>query len=286
MEEFSTISGLRGALTAARRRTATIGFVPTMGNLHDGHLRLVEACRSRCDVTVVSIYVNPLQFGPNEDLASYPRTLDEDRSKLQRAGVDHLFVPGDAELYPDGRERQTRVIVPAVTDILCGKSRPGHFDGVATVVLKLFNVVHPDYAFFGKKDFQQLVVLQMMVRHLNVPVRLVGVETERAASGLALSSRNQYLTAAESNIAPLLQQTLAGVARQLRNGERDFSVLEATAVAQLASAGFQPDYVAICNPRELGRPNVADREFVILAAAWLGRARLIDNVHIALEESP
>jgi pantoate--beta-alanine ligase len=286
MEEFSTISGLRDALAAARRRTATIGFVPTMGNLHDGHLRLVEACRSRCDVTVVSIYVNPLQFGPNEDLDSYPRTLAEDRSKLERAGVDHLFVPGDAELYPDGRERQTRVAVPAVTDILCGQSRPGHFDGVATVVLKLFNIVQPDYAFFGKKDFQQLVVLQTMVRHLNVPVRLVGIETERAASGLALSSRNQYLTAAESNIAPILQQTLTDVARQLRNGSRDFSTLESNAIAQLATAGFQPDYVEIRNPRELGKPVAADREFVVLAAARLGRARLIDNIHIASEESP
>jgi pantoate--beta-alanine ligase len=213
MRVHRAIDSLRENIAALRLSggpTMTVGFVPTMGNLHDGHLRLVETCRSQTDISVVSIYVNPLQFGINEDLDSYPRTFDSDREKLESAGVDLLFAPDDAALYPEGREQQTRVVVPGLSQILCGASRPGHFDGVATVVLKLFNIVQPDRAFFGEKDYQQLIVLKTMVRHLDVPVSIVGVPTQRSSAGLALSSRNQYLTDAESNAAPELQATLRG----------------------------------------------------------------------------
>jgi pantoate--beta-alanine ligase len=287
MQEFTTIASLRGALAAERRRRAgtdaQVGFVPTMGNLHEGHLRLIEACRHSCELTVASVYVNPLQFGPGEDLESYPRTLAEDRRKLEQAGTDFLFAPPDAELYPHGRERQTRVVVPGLTDILCGRFRPGHFDGVATVVLKLFNILQPDYAFFGEKDYQQLIVLKTMVAHLDVPVTIVGVQTERAASGLALSSRNQYLTPTESNVAPMLQRTLRDVAEQLAQGARDFDRLQNDAIGHLVATGFAPDYFEIRNPADLAAPQSTDCDFVILAAARLGRARLIDNVRVPPE---
>jgi pantoate--beta-alanine ligase len=284
MRQLTTIDSLRAAVADTRRARgpgATVGFVPTMGNLHAGHLALVAEAQRACDISVVSVYVNPLQFGPNEDLDSYPRTLDADREALATAGADLLFVPTDAVLYPDGRENQTRVVVPGLCDILCGRSRPGHFDGVATVVLKLLNIVQPDAAFFGQKDFQQLTMLKTMVRQLNVSVRIVGVPTQRAPSGLALSSRNQYLSASERERAPALSECLQQVAKQLAAGDRDFGALERGALVQLSAAGFDPDYCEIRNPDDLSLPHRSDGNFVVLAAARLGRARLIDNIRVS-----
>lgn len=258
----------------------TIGLVPTMGNLHEGHLALARASTASCDTTVASIFVNPLQFGPNEDLESYPRTPEEDAALLDAADVDVLFAPPDAELYPEGRAGQTHVSVPGLSRILCGASRPGHFDGVTTVVLKLCNIVRPHTAFFGMKDYQQLTLIRTMVRHLNVPVEIAGVPTVRAADGLALSSRNAYLNAEQRAIAPQLFTTLNATADALRAGPGDYAGLECAACERLAEAGFEPDYVAIRSAQTLGEPAAGERALVVLGAARLGRARLIDNVSV------
>ncbi len=283
-ETRSTIARLRSATDTADKRPA-IGLVPTMGNLHEGHLKLVAACLKQCQHAVVSIYVNPLQFGPNEDFGSYPRTLDADLEKLQDAGASLVFIPQDAELYPEGRDNQTRVHVPGISDILCGASRPGHFDGVATIVLKLFNIVQPDRAFFGRKDFQQLQVLRTMARQLNLPIELVGVPTQRADDGLALSSRNQYLTPAERERAPALYATLQALGERLQAGERDFQGLVSKGRQLLEQAGMRPDYVEIRNPETLQPPAEADQAFVLLCAAYLGKARLIDNLVVGTPET-
>ncbi|MBN1379174.1 MAG: pantoate--beta-alanine ligase [Gammaproteobacteria bacterium] len=283
MFETESIFTLRSQLREWRLAQQRLAFVPTMGNLHAGHLRLVEAARGKADKVVVSIFVNPLQFGVGEDFANYPRTLDDDRQSLKAMGVDLLFVPTEVELYPVGQESTTRVQVPDLGDILCGATRPGHFEGVATVVAKLFNLVQPDIALFGKKDYQQLMVIRRMVSELNFPIKIVAMDTVREQDGLAMSSRNRYLTAEQRNQAPLLNQVLRHIADKLRSGSRDFMSLQTAAIEQLNSAGFRADYVEIRRCRDLQLPRPEDRELVVLAAAQLGSARLIDNVEIQAE---
>ena len=269
---------------AARRR---IAFVPTMGNLHAGHRHLMEQARRHADVVVASIYVNPLQFGPQEDFSAYPRTPEQDRTLLADAKVEMLFLPDDAAIYPRGREASTRVEVPGVSDILCGVARPGHFRGVATVVHRLFNLVTPDVALFGKKDYQQLLVIRLMCSDFGLPIEIVGIDTVRDADGLAMSSRNGYLTPEERRIAPRLYATLQALAGQIQSAPKSgFGDYEAQAEKQLEIAGFRPDYVSVRRQQDLAIPDPDDRQLVILAAAWLGRARLIDNLELDLNPAP
>jgi pantoate--beta-alanine ligase len=267
----------RAAFGAASERVA---FVPTMGNLHDGHLELVRRGRALAPRVVVSIFVNPLQFGPGEDLASYPRTLARDVELLATAGADLLFAPSADAMYPRPVPEQTRVEVPGLSDILCGASRPGHFVGVATVVCKLFNMVRPDLALFGEKDFQQLAVIRRMVDDLCIPVEVVGVPTVREPDGLAMSSRNGYLTAEERERAPALYRALQAVAQAVEAGGSDLAALERAAAARIDAAGLRTDYVSVRRARDLALPGDADEDLVVLAAAYLGRARLIDNLRV------
>ena len=256
-----------------------VGLVPTMGNLHEGHLELVRACRQQCDVRVASIFVNPTQFGPNEDFANYPRTLGDDLARLDEAQVDLVFNPRVEEMYPTGQQDVT-VTVPDLANTLCGASRPGHFDGVATVVAKLFNIVQPKYAFFGEKDWQQLTVIRAMVRQLDMPIDVVGVPTVRAESGLALSSRNHYLSDAERDQAALLNATLVNIKQSIDAGNQQYRELEDQAVTALTDGGFDVDYVAVRDAHRLCEPHAASTDLRILAAARLGGARLIDNVGV------
>lgn len=276
---LQTVAELREQLQRWRRRGDRIALVPTMGNLHAGHLKLVAEARARADHVVVSVFVNPLQFGPDEDFSNYPRTLEADRVKLQAAGAAVLFAPPVNGMYPHGQDAVTRVIVPELSDLLEGQFRPGHFSGVATVVIKLFNMVQPDVALFGRKDYQQLLVICRMTEDLSLPIEIVGVPTVREPDGLAMSSRNQYLTLAERDQASLLHDTLESVAVQLREGRSDFERLQAEAVEKL-SACMRPDYVAVREAATLRVPAAGTRAFVVLAAAWLGKARLIDNVEV------
>jgi pantoate--beta-alanine ligase len=253
-----------------------------MGNLHEGHLDLVRKAKHLCDVVVVSIFVNPLQFGAGEDLDAYPRTLIADKEKLFAEGVQMLYAPTVDEVYPEGMAAQTQVQVPDLSETLCGANRPGHFVGVATVVSKLFNIVQPDVALFGEKDFQQLSVIRKMVRDLCLPIRVVGVATTRAEDGLALSSRNGYLTAAERKIAPRLNEILAECREAIACGFDNFLELETHAKLKLIQAGFEPDYVEIRDARTLREVTKNTEEVAILAAAKLGTPRLIDNVRLAL----
>lgn len=263
------------------RRGGNVAFVPTMGNLHAGHLSLVQAARRVADRVVVSIFVNPMQFGAGEDFDSYPRTLEGDSAMLEGEGTDLLFAPPVAVMYPKPQSEQTRVEVPGLSSLLCGASRPGHFVGVATVVCKLFNMVQPDVALFGKKDFQQLMVIRRMAEDLAMPVRILGVETMREPDGLAMSSRNAYLTASERATAPILYRVLSGMAQRLREGDGEFARLQAQAARELEENGFGADYVAIRRSADLLEPEPDERELVILAAAYLGKARLIDNIEVS-----
>ena len=255
-----------------------VALVPTMGNLHAGHIALVKRARELADRVVVSIFVNPTQFGPNEDFAAYPRTPDADRLQLAVAATDLLFMPDVSEVYAGGTENATRVEVPQLSDVLDGAFRPGHFAGVATVVTKLFNMVQPDVAVFGEKDYQQLMIIRRMTTDLCLPVEVVGVPTVRELDGLALSSRNQYLSRAERAVAPLLHEVLREATHALRDGGRDYAALQRKAADRLKQAGFRPDYVEIRQADTLAVPKAEDTRFVVLAAAWLGAARLIDNV--------
>ena len=264
-----------------RREAGSVAFVPTMGNLHEGHLALVREAAKRADQVVVSIFVNRLQFGQGEDFDRYPRTLEQDAAKLAGEGVAVLFAPSEQELYPNVAQ-QYNVEPPNLQNELCGAFRPGHFRGVATVVAKLFNIVEPDYACFGKKDYQQLVILQGMAADLNFRVEIVPVDIGRAADGLALSSRNQYLNEAERKQAPQLYRELQAIARAVENGNRDYAALEQQAAANLKQAGWQVDYVEIRHAGNLQVAHVGDGELVVLAAARLGNTRLIDNVEIHL----
>jgi pantoate--beta-alanine ligase len=277
-----TILELRQQLNAARRAGKKIAFVPTMGNLHRGHMSLVEEAVRQADLVVASIFVNPLQFGANEDLDSYPRTLEKDQSKLDFYGCNLLFAPSAHEMYPRGSEIQTVVGVRSLSDLHCGERRPTHFRGVATVVTKLFGIVQPDCAVFGKKDYQQLAVIQQLTEDLSLPVEIIGVATGRANSGLALSSRNGYLTESELTIAPILYDTLHELATQLKQGERTFQELEERANQHLESNGFVRDYIHICRQSDLRPAAEGDHLLVILAAAHLGAARLIDNLEVIL----
>jgi len=282
MKIIHTIAELRAQLGAWRREGARIALTPTMGNLHRGHLRLVEAARTRADRVVATVFVNPLQFGPNEDFDRYPRTLAADAERLTEAGCDLLFAPSVAEMYPRGRESFTTISVPRYADVLEGHFRPGHFDGVATVVNILLNLVAPDVALFGEKDYQQLLVIRQMVADLHLPVEIVGVPTEREADGLALSSRNQYLQPQERAQAAQLHASLNRIADALRRGERDFADLCGREMKLLTEAGFRPQYVTVRRP-DLSEPIAEDREFRILLAAFLGNTRLIDNLGLIAE---
>jgi pantoate--beta-alanine ligase len=264
------------------RRGGNVAFVPTMGNLHAGHISLVKEARKIADRVVASIFVNPLQFGAGEDFENYPRTLERDSEMLIDEGTDLLFAPPVEVMYPKPQADQTRVEVPGLSELLCGACRPGHFVGVATVVCKLFNMVQPDIAVFGNKDYQQLMVIRRMVEDLAMPVAIVGVETMREADGLAMSSRNGYLGADERALAPMLYRTLSDLAARLGDGEDDFHRLEQEAAAVLDGAGFRTDYLAIRRASDLLDPAAGETELVILAAAYLGKARLIDNIEVSL----
>lgn len=283
MITVKTVRELRAAVARARSEGKRIGFVPTMGNLHAGHAALVTKAAQRAEFVVASIFVNPLQFGAGEDLDTYPRTLAADQERLLAAGCNLLFAPGVEEMYPDGMAGQTLVCVPGVSEGLCGASRPGHFDGVATVVTKLFHMVQPDLAVFGEKDFQQLAVIRKLVRDLDLPVQIIGEPTVRDSDGLALSSRNGYLNDAQRRCAPALYQTLGALAAELRSGRDDHSVLIEDGLARLSAAGFEPDYLEIRHPLTLRPATRADRQLVILAAARLGTTRLIDNLLVDLD---
>jgi pantoate--beta-alanine ligase len=279
MNIVEQLNDLRTQVRAWRAAGERVGFVPTMGNLHDGHITLVREALQRVTRVVVSIFVNPLQFGPNEDLAAYPRTPEQDQARLAEAGCHLLFAPSVATMYPNGQAVQTRVEVPGLSDILCGASRPGHFIGVATVVCKLFNMVQPDLALFGEKDFQQLLVIRRMVTDLAMPVEVSGVPIVREPDGLAMSSRNGYLSVGERAQAPSLYRALTAAAQQLVAG-RPLTEVEAQTAEAITAAGLKPDYVRICRTTDLGEPTANDRELVILAAAYLGRTRLIDNLRV------
>ena len=277
MRELTSIAEVRRYVRELRETHGTVGFVPTMGNLHEGHLALAAHARRRSGAVVVSIYVNPLQFGESEDFSGYPRTLDKDRALLRSAGVAALFLPDEAVMYPRGTSQQTRVTVPGLEDILDGEFRPGHFQGVTTVVARLLNIVGPDIAVFGRKDYQQLIIISRMVADLAIPVQIEGVETTRADDGLALSSRNQYLTSRERTVAPTLYHVLEDCAQQVRAGA-DIDQACQRGLEQLKETGFRPDYLEVRRQSDLLRPAGDDNDLVVLAAARLGRARLIDNL--------
>lgn len=279
MDVVETIHDLR-----RRRRiqgiNQVVGVVPTMGDLHAGHLRLVDYCRDQCSFTIATLFVNPLQFGPKEDFANYPRALAKDKSELEQRDVNLLFAPSIEEMYPEGQSAHTTVTVPGLSEQLCGASRPGHFNGVTTVVTKLFQITQPDFAYLGEKDWQQLTIIRRMVSQLNMPVEVIGVPTCRESDGLAMSSRNRYLSREEREIAPNLFQTLREVATHLHEGSTAYAELEEAATSQLRDVGFRPDYVAIRDPDTLQRPAVDRQSVRVFGAARLGRARLIDNIGV------
>lgn len=277
MDVIHTIQALNERLHAA----GAVAFVPTMGNLHAGHLALVRSAREHGACVVVSIFVNPLQFGPTEDFQTYPRTLDADCAQLKQAGADVVFAPNVAEIYPT--PQQIEIVPPSIANELCGAFRPGHFQGVTTVVAKLFNIVQPAVAVFGKKDYQQLFVIRAMVRELNFPVHVIGAETLRAEDGLALSSRNGYLSTPARQEAPRLYRALCNIAAQLKAGMHDYAGLEGTARRELESNGWRVDYVSVRDPSTLLPPVGEVNQFVILGAAWLGTTRLIDNIEVSIE---
>ncbi|MGR3843405.1 pantoate--beta-alanine ligase [Serratia marcescens] len=279
---IETLPMLRQQIRRWRQEGKRIALVPTMGNLHDGHMTLVDEARARADVVVVSIFVNPMQFDRPDDLARYPRTLQEDSEKLTRRGVDLVFAPAPAAVYPQGLEQQTYVDVPGISTILEGASRPGHFRGVSTIVSKLFNLVQPDLACFGEKDYQQLALIRKMVADMGYDIDIVGVPTVRAKDGLALSSRNGYLTAEERKVAPQLSKIMNALAQQLANGERQVEALLEQTAEQLRAAGFTPDELFIRDADSLKPLTVDSQRAVVLMAAWLGKARLIDNQQVDL----
>jgi pantoate--beta-alanine ligase len=285
MERIETAEALRERMGHWRRAGERIALVPTMGNLHAGHLTLVDCARERADRVVASVFVNPTQFGPGEDFAVYPRTPEADCAALAERGVDLAFLPTVAVMYPGGVPGAVRVEVggPLTAD-LCGASRPGHFGGVATVVTKLFNLVQPDVAVFGQKDYQQLAVIRALVHELAMPIDIVGVPTRREADGLALSSRNQYLDPEQRARAPLIHAALSDSAAALRAGARDHAAIEADATARLAAAGFGVEYVRFVRPDDLQTPQGDESRLVLLVAARLGSTRLIDNIEVKISE--
>nr|VFK03356.1 MAG: pantoate--beta-alanine ligase [Candidatus Kentron sp. H]VFK03678.1 MAG: pantoate--beta-alanine ligase [Candidatus Kentron sp. H]VFK06347.1 MAG: pantoate--beta-alanine ligase [Candidatus Kentron sp. H] len=283
MDILKGIGKIGGRIDQARRRGLSIGFVPTMGDLHPGHIALVTRARTLADFTVVSIFVNPFQFAAGEDYEDYPRTLDADIAKLEEAGADLLFLPEIGDLYPDGLDRITRVEVPELSGILCGVSRPTFFRGVATVVSMLFHLVRPDLAVFGEKDYQQLLIIQRMVSDLKMPIKIIPGPTAREADGLAMSSRNRYLTAEERQRAPVLYRALCKARDALTAGDTDVQAIWTRGIETLAAAGLRPDYFEIRRATDLALPTRDELEqggqdLRVLGATWLGKARLIDNV--------
>ncbi|HEY6450996.1 MAG TPA: pantoate--beta-alanine ligase [Steroidobacteraceae bacterium] len=280
MQTVTTIEAVRAQVSAWRAAGLRIGFVPTMGNLHAGHASLLAAARARSERVVASVFVNPLQFGPNEDFARYPRTPVEDERLLGEIRCDLLFMPSVEEIFPGGGTQATLVRVRGLSDILCGQFRPGHFDGVATVVAKLFGIVAPDAAVFGEKDYQQFMVIRRMALDLALPVEVVGAATVRADDGLALSSRNRYLTVEERARAPAIHQALQAAVRALAAGDRNFAELERAGLLGLERAGMRPDYFTILSAQDLSPPGADATELVVLTAARLGHSRLIDNLRV------
>ena len=280
----STVSELREFVQHAKFKGLSVGFVPTMGNLHAGHMSLIKQAKKHCDLVVASIFVNPLQFNDKNDLTNYPRTLEQDQALLTENGCNLLFAPTVDEMYPNGQESQTIVSVPDVSMGLCGGSRPGHFDGVATVVTKLLNMAQADKAFFGEKDFQQLAVIRKMVADLCIPVDIVGVSTERNSDGLALSSRNGYLSTEELALAPALYKALQEVATAVQQGNDFVTTLEQTQ-QRLNKQGFKVDYLSLCRVSDLKPATADDDQLVVLIAAFLGSARLIDNLPFPLNRT-
>ncbi|HBI10580.1 MAG TPA: pantoate--beta-alanine ligase [Franconibacter pulveris] len=281
---IETLPLLRQHIRRFRMEGKRVALVPTMGNLHDGHMKLVDEAKARADVVVVSIFVNPMQFDRADDLARYPRTLQEDCEKLNRRGADMVFAPTPEEVYPKGMGEQTFVEVPGISSILEGASRPGHFRGVSTVVSKLFNLVQPDIACFGEKDYQQLALIRKMVADMGYDIDIVGVPTVRAKDGLALSSRNGYLTSDQRKIAPTLSKVMNAIAQKLRAGERNQDEMLAAAAQELSEKGFRPDDLQIRDADTLLELNDKSSRAVILMAAWLGQARLIDNQTVELTQ--
>jgi pantoate--beta-alanine ligase len=278
LQIITGIADLRAQLAEWRARGERIGFVPTMGNLHAGHISLLAAARYRADRVVASIFVNPLQFGPGEDFERYPRTPGEDAQLLGDAHCDLLFLPSVAEMYPHGATQATRVHVRGLSETLCGEFRPGHFEGVATVVAKLFGIVQPQVAVFGEKDFQQFTILKRMTQDLSMPIDVVGAATVRTPDGLAMSSRNRYLSAEERQRAPGIHAALLAAVRRIDGGDRDYGSIEQAGVAALTAAGLKPDYFAVRDAASLAAPQADSLDLVVLTAARLGRARLIDNL--------
>ena len=280
MQIIRNIKGLRDYLHQYRSRR--IAFVPTMGNLHAGHVSLIRAARQSAEMVVVSVFVNPTQFTAGEDFERYPRTLQAD-SKLIEELTDILFVPTVSEIYPNGANESTKVIVSGLSDILCGTFRPGHFGGVTSVVTRLFNAVQPTIAIFGKKDFQQLLIIKQMAKDLLMPIEIIGLETCREQDGLAMSSRNGYLKPAERSIAPHLYKNLLEIKEAILNGEKNYPVLKEKAMNALNKIGFTTDYISIRDRKDLSVPTTKTpiEELIILGAAWLGSARLIDNLEVA-----
>jgi pantoate--beta-alanine ligase len=282
MYQATSVTELRQYVQHWKDHGQSIAFIPTMGNLHAGHMSLIEKGQLLCDRNLCSIFVNPMQFGPNEDFNHYPRTLDSDLAQLEAAGCDLVYLPTASELYPQGLDKITQIQVTDLTDHYEAAHRPGHFTGVATVVLKLFNIVNPDVSVFGKKDFQQYRVISKMVADLNLDVQIIGQETTRETSGLATSSRNQYLDAEQTRTAAMIYQTLRETAQQISKGERDYPALEKRASTNLENAGFKTDYFSICNAETLLPASPDDRDLVILVTAALGATRLLDNIEISL----
>lgn len=280
MQIVSTTEALREQLSDWRQSGDHIALVATMGNLHNGHVSLVDSARQHAERVVVSIFVNPTQFGDGEDFENYPRTLERDKRRLDRAGTDLLFVPDIETMYPFGVDNATSVTVPVLSEDLCGSFRPGHFDAVTSVVSRLFSLVQPDVAVFGEKDYQQLALINRLVDDLSLPIKIVACPTVREKDGLALSSRNQYLTEAERALAPRLYEILADLSKDLESGKRNYAELEKNACAELENLGFVPDYVSIRRAENLAIPDRDTDELLVLAAAHLGKARLIDNLAV------
>ncbi len=282
MQVISSKQELHEQLRDWRHHDDHIALVPTLGNLHAGHIKLVELAREHAERVVVSVYVNPTQFGEDEDFEDYPRTLERDTRRLKQIGADVLFVPDDETVYPYGHDCATVVSVPGLTENFCGASRPGHFDGVTTVVARLFALVQPDVAVFGQKDYQQQLIIRFMTEDLSLPIRIITAETVREDDGLAISSRNQYLTDKERAVAPLLHEALSELGSALQNGKRDFEDLEKIAIGRLEKAGFGIDYVAVRRAHNLAPPDRDCDELVVIAAVHLGEARLIDNIVVTI----
>ncbi|MCB1745950.1 MAG: pantoate--beta-alanine ligase [Gammaproteobacteria bacterium] len=284
MDTAFDLKTLRATVRDWKTAGLTVALVPTMGNLHAGHISLLKRARELADRTVVSIFVNPIQFGKGEDYDSYPSTLEADKAKLSAAGLDLLFAPNLDELYPGGTAEDTRITVPQLSDILCGEFRPGHFSGVATVVAKLLINVQPDTALFGEKDYQQLLVIRRMVHDLLIPVDIIGMPIVREPDGLAMSSRNGYLDATQRATAAVINQALTTAAARLREPGARIATIEGDGIAALAAAGMRPEYFSVRRSNDLAPPRPGDTALVVLAAAWLGPARLIDNVQVELAE--